>query len=319
MDPIKKERIELLKRAVEAYANCQTGSEGRFETPVPGLSMKYTTGPCSAQHSIYRPLVCVILQGTKRLTVGKEERVFFPGQSFIVSADMPVKGQIMTSRDEPFSAIAVELEMATLRELAAQMGGVRPAQRSSGTCNLFAADTETAMLDSILRLVQLINRPEAMQLLRPGIMQELHYWLLSGPHGAVLQTLADPNSHAGRLTAAINILRAEYRSRVPVERLASAAAMSLTAFHKHFKQMTSLTPGQYQKRLRLIEARRLMLDEGLSATSAAFEVGYESVSQFTHDYGRLFKAPPKRDALRIQAASRWISDDMRGDERANAA
>jgi len=150
-------------------------------------------------------------------------------------------------------------------------------------------------------------------------MQELHYWLLSGPHGAALQTLSDPNSHAGRLTAAIEILRAEYRSRVPVERLASAAAMSLTAFHKHFKQMTSLTPGQYQKRLRLIEARRLMLDEGLSATSAAFEVGYESVSQFTHDYGRLFKAPPKRDALRIQAASRWINEDMRGDARANAA
>jgi AraC-like DNA-binding protein len=102
------------------------------------------------------------------------------------------------------------------------------------------------------------------------------------------------------LAAAIAILRAEYRSRVPVERLAAAAAMSFTAFHKHFKSMTSLTPGQYQKRLRLIEARRLMLDEGFSASNAAFEVGYESVSQFTREYGRLFKAPPKQDALKMR-------------------
>ncbi len=133
-------------------------------------------------------------------------------------------------------------------------------------------------------------------------MRELHYWLLSGQHGAALRSLAAPDSNVSRLAAAIAILRQEYRSRIPVERLAAAAAMSLTAFHKHFKHMTSLSPGQYQKRLRLIEARRLMLDEGFSASSAAFEVGYESVSQFTREYRRLFQAPPKRDALRVRNA-----------------
>src|SRR5690606_42082275 len=127
--------------------------------------------------------------------------------------------------------------------------------------------------DCAARLMRLLDRRDAIPLLRPGIMRELHYWLLSGQHGAALWALAAPDGHASRLAAAIAILREEYRSRVPVERLAAAAAMSHTAFHKHFKQMTSLTPGQYQKRLRLIEARRLMLDEGSSASSTAFEVG----------------------------------------------
>ena len=108
----------------------------------------------------------------------------------------------------------------------------------------------------------------------------------------------------------MGVLRAEYRSRIPVERLADTAAMSLTAFHKHFKHLTSLTPGQYQKRLRLIEARRLMLDEGFSASNAAFEVVYESVSQFTREYRRMFQAPPKRDALRVRDASRLLKSEM---------
>jgi AraC-like DNA-binding protein len=149
--------------------------------------------------------------------------------------------------------------------------------------------------------MRLLDRPDAISLLRPGIMRELHYWLLSGQHGLALRALAGPDSHPSRLAAAVAILRAEYRSRIPVERLADAAAMSLTAFHKHFKHMTSLSPVQYQKRLRLIEARRLMLDEGFSASNAAFEVGYESVSQFTREYGRLFQVPPKRDALRARS------------------
>ncbi|WP_416208106.1 AraC family transcriptional regulator [Chelativorans sp. M5D2P16] len=319
MNRSTKDHIESLKEAVEVYAARHANSDGLAMTPVPGLMMKCVKMPSGGRHSVYRPLVCVILQGAKRMTVGREERVFFAGQSAIVSADMPVTGQIMTaSQDEPFLAVAIELEIATLRELAAQLGDVR-SHHPSETGNLFAVDTETATLDSIWRLMQLMDRPAAVPLLRPGIMRELHYWLLSGPHGAALRTLADPHSHAGRLAAAIAILRAEYRDRLSIERLAAAAAMSLTAFHKYFKQMTSLTPGQYQKRLRLVEARRLMLDEGLSATSAAFEVGYESVSQFTRDYARLFNAPPKRDTLRLQAASRWISEEMRKGEQANAA
>ncbi|KXF75722.1 AraC family transcriptional regulator [Paramesorhizobium deserti] len=295
--------MDLLKQAVRSYAGQNSNSDGLALTPVPGLRMMCVESLPGDLHSVYRPLVCLVLQGTKRMTVGREQQVFSAGQSVIVSADMPVVGRIIeASHSEPYLAIAVDIEMTMLRELTIQLGSPRP-QRPSKTRTLFAEDTNAAILDCVSRLVRLLDRPDAVPLLRPGIMQELHYWLLSGPHGAALRAIADPDSYASRLAAAVAILRAEYRSRLPVDRLASAAAMSLTAFHKHFKHMTSLTPGQYQKRLRLIEARRLMLDEGLSASGAAFEVGYESVSQFTRDYGRLFKAPPKRDALRARGRS----------------
>ena len=293
--------MNSLNQAVRTYASRHANRDGLALTPVPGLRMMCVQTPAGDLHSIYRPLVCFVLQGAKRMIVGNAERVFGAGQSVIVSADMPVVGRIVeASLSAPYLAIAVELEMTLLREVAAQMAGA-PTMRSSGMETLFAENTELAMLDCAERLVRLLDRPEAMPLLRSGFMWELHYWLLSGRHGAALRTLADPDSYAGRLGAAISILRTDYRSRVPTESLAAAASMSLTAFHKHFKNMTSLTPGQYQKRLRLIEARRLIFDEGFSASNAAFEVGYESVSQFTREYGRLFKAPPKQDFLRARA------------------
>ncbi|NIC04998.1 AraC family transcriptional regulator [Billgrantia bachuensis] len=292
--------MDSLKQAVLAYTSRHANSCGMALTPVPGLRMMCLEAPSGELHSVYKPLICLVLQGAKRLIVGSEARVFSTGQSILVSADMPVIGRIVqASRYEPYLAIAVELEMATLRELTAHLGSPRP-QPPSGMPTLFTVDTEAALLDCASRLMHLLDRPEAAPLLSPGIMRELHYWLLSGPHRSALRTLADPDSHASRLAAAIAILRAEYRTRVSVERLAAEAGMSLSSFHKHFKHMTSLTPGQYQKRLRLVEARRLMLDEGYSASNAAFEVGYESVSQFTREYGRLFQAPPKRDVLRTR-------------------
>lgn len=306
-----------LKDAVRTYAARHANGDGLALTPVPGLRMMCVERPQGELHSIYRPLVCLVLQGAKRMTVGSDERVFSAGQSVIVGMDIPVVGRIVqASRSEPYLAVAVELEMATLRELAAQLGDTGP-QRLSQTQTLFAQDTSTALLDCTLRLMRLLDRPDATPFLRPGIMHELHYWLLSGQHGADLRSLADPNSHASRLTAAISILRNEYRSRVSVDRLAAAATMSLTAFHKHFKHLTSLTPGQYQKQLRLIEARRLMLDQGLSASSAGFEVGYESISQFTREYRSMFQAPPKRDTLRIRNASHKSVEGDRGDNALN--
>lgn len=295
--------MDSLKQAVLSYTSRHANSRGMALTPVPGLRMMCLEAPSGELHSVYKPLICLVLQGAKRLIVGSEERVFSSGQSVLVSADMPVIGRVVqASRSEPYLAIAVELEMATLRELTAHIGSPRP-RRPTEMPTLFAVDTEAALLDCASRLMHLLDRPEAAPLLSPGIMRELHYWLISGPHSTALRTLADPDSHASRLADAISMLRAEYRSRLSVERLAAEASMSLSSFHKHFKYMTSLTPGQYQKRLRLVEARRLMLEEGFSASKAAFEVGYESASQFTRDYGHLFQVPPKRDVLRGRSAT----------------
>lgn len=292
--------MNSLKQAVQTYARLHANHDGLVATPVPGLSMMCVENPAGDLQSVYKPMVCLVLQGAKRMTVGHQTRVVAGGESAIVSADMPVVGRIVqASQSKPYLAVAIDLDRRILRELTAHMGSA-PAQRPSKMQTLFAVDTDAEVIDCASRLMKLLDRPESEPLLRPGIMQELHYWLLSGPHGIALRDIADPDSYASRLAAAIEMLRANYTSRVPVEQLATKAGMSLSSFHKHFKHMTSLTPGQYQQRLRLIEARRLMLDEGVTASNAAFEVGYESVSQFTREYGRLFKAPPKRDALRLQ-------------------
>lgn len=299
--------MESLKQAVQAYAKRYANRDGLALTAVPGLRMMYVEAPAGDLQSVYKPLVCLVLQGAKRILVGKQQAVLSAGESVIVSADMPVVGRIVqASREAPYLAVAVELDRAILRELAAHMGSAyAPPLPEMST--LFAEDSEAEVIDCVSRLMKLLDRPDSAPLLRPGIMQELHYWLLSGSHGAALRDIADPDSYASRLADAIALLRAEYTSRLSVEQLAAKAGMSLSSFHKHFKHMTSLTPGQYQQRLRLIEARRLMLDEGCSASNAAFEVGYESVSQFTREYGRLFQLPPKRDALRYQKSLQAIN------------
>jgi AraC-like DNA-binding protein len=293
--------MDALKQAVQAHAGRFANRDGIALTPVPGLVVKCVGAPSGDLRAVCRPMAILVLQGAKRMAAGQQEHIFRAGQCAIVGADMPVAARVLEAcAEQPYLALAIELEMAVLREVAAQ-SGMASIHRSPMHGRLFADDIDGMVLDCALRLMRLIDRPDAIPLLRPGIARELHYWLLSGRHGHALRTLADPGSHSSRLGAAIAVLRAEYRARIPVERLASASAMSLTAFHKHFKQMTSLTPGQYQKRLRLIEARRLMLEEGSAASSAAFDVGYESVSQFTREYRRLFEAPPKRDARRARS------------------
>lgn len=293
--------MSSLKDAVRAYANRYANQDGLAATTIPGLRMMCVDTPRGDLHSVYRPLVCLVLQGAKRMIVGREDQTFSAGQSVIVTTDMPVVGRIVrASPAEPYIAVAVQLEMSLIRELSTELEGRRLQQPlQEGT--LFVEDTGANLLDCVERLMRLLDRPEAAPVLRPGIMTELHYWLLVGPHGGALARHADCDSRVGRLTPAITLLRSEFRSQLPIAKLADAAAMSATAFHKHFKAVTSLSPRQYQKRLRLIEARRLIQEEGLPASTAAYEVGYESVSHFSRDYRGLFNVPPKRDALRVRA------------------
>ncbi|MGW9232047.1 AraC family transcriptional regulator [Pseudorhizobium sp. NPDC055634] len=292
-----------LKDAVRTYAGRHANEDGLALTPMSDLRMMCVDTPGGVMHSVYRPLICLVLQGAKRIVVGTEDETFSAGQAVIVSADMPVAGRIVrASPAEPYIAVAIELDMPLIRELSAEMDE-RLLQQPPQEGTLFVEDTGAALLGCIERLMRLIDRPQAAPLLKPGIMKELHYWLLAGPYGGALVNNARRDSRVGRLAPAITLLRSEFRSKLPIARLAEAVAMSPTAFHKHFKAVTSLTPTQYQKRLRLIEARRLMREKGLTASMAAFEVGYESSSHFTRDYGRLFNAPPKRDALKARGST----------------
>lgn len=295
---------QALQRSIRHYVDAYGDRDGYAGTAVQGVGMMRAYEPTGITRSIYKPLVCLVLQGAKQVSVGPDTYLFVAGQSAVVSADVPAVSRITrASRTEPYLALAVELDAAVLLELSAQAGGPNGADGvASAAPSVLLDDTDAAVADCVLRLVRLLERPEAIPLLRPSLMRELHYWLLSGRHGRAIRGLAQPEGTARRIARAVAVVRGEFDRPLRVERLAAVAGMSVSSFHQHFRAVTSLSPLQFQKQLRLIEARRRMLNDGLSASQAAFEVGYESVPQFTREYGRMFGLPPGRDMDRSRAA-----------------
>ena len=283
--------MTTLLEIANRYATAHADARGLAVTPVPGLTIVRATAPTGLVHAVQRPLACLVLQGRKRVTMGARDFLFGAGDSLLVTADVPTVSQVVeASAGRPYLSFVIELDAGLISGMAEMMG--RPEVGSQPPVRVDPTDADVA--DAALRLVRLIERPSALPVLGSQLVRELHYWLLAGRHGAAVRRLGWPDGHARRIARAVDVLRAEFASTVPVGRLAAVAAMSPSSFHAHFRAATSMSPHQFQKRLRLIEARRLMA-EGAAAGSAAFAVGYESVPQFTREYGRLFGRPPARD------------------------
>lgn len=284
--------MTTLLDAVRRHADLHTDAAGFGISPIPGLMTVRAYAPSGLQHAISKPMVCLVVQGSKNVTMGAASFDFSAGDSLLISADVPIVSQVTrASLAEPYMSLVLELDQAVIAELAVQMGaapaGDHPPVRVEAT------DAEVA--DAATRLLRLLDRPAALPVLHAQLVRELHYWLLAGRHGPALRRLGWPNGPAQRVARAVALLRSEFARALPVEQLADVAGMSPSSFHQHFRAVTSLSPLQFQKQLRLIEARRLMLAEGASASMAAFAVGYESVPQFTREYGRLFGTTPVRD------------------------
>jgi AraC-like DNA-binding protein len=290
--------MTTLRDAVRRYTELHAGSDGVAASPIPGLTTVRTCLPTGLVHGIPRPLVCLVLQGSKRVSFGAHSVDFHPGDSLLITADVPTVSQVTrASLAEPYLALVLELEPAIIAELAARIAD--DADGDTQPIRLERTDDDVAAV--ALRLMRLLDRPAAVPILHAQLVRELHYWLLAGRHGGALRRLGVQDSRGQRLARAVRLLRAGYAESITVERLADAAGMSVSSFHQHFRAMTSLSPLQFQKQLRLIEAQRLMVSEGASASSAAFAVGYESVPQFTRDYGKFFGQPPARDTKAVRA------------------
>lgn len=284
--------MTTLLDTVGHYAQAHADSAGLARTPIPGLAAIRATAPSGLLHEISRPLVCLVLQGSKQVAMGAQSFAFGAGDSLLIAADVPTVSQItQASAAAPYLSFVMELDAAVIADLATEMQAAPSADRFP----VRVEPTDSEVADAALRLMRLLDRPAAIPVLQAQLLRELHYWLLLGRHGAAIRRLGWPNSNAQRVARAVTVLRAEFAQPLPVERLAAAAGMSPSSFYQHFREVTSLSPLQFQKQLRLIEARRLMLSEGVSASSAAFAVGYESVPQFTREYGRVFGLPPVRD------------------------
>ncbi|MDH4567491.1 AraC family transcriptional regulator [Pseudomonas sp. BN414] len=291
----QKELVQFIER----FAS----QDGAYETDVPGLLVYRTSLPSEPLHCLYEPALGLVVQGRKKVLLGEETYFYGPSQFLIVSVDVPVIGQVLEASPEvPFLSLRLSLDPKEISALLMELDIPAPEPRPCPRC--LAVNGLTASLqDAVLRLLRLLDTPEDIPVLLPLIRREILYRLLRGELGGQLRQIASSGTQGHRIGRAVNWLRQNFHQPLQIERLANEVNMSTSALHHHFKAMTAMSPLQFQKQLRLQEARRLMLVEALDAASAGGRVGYESPSQFSREYSRLFGAPPLRDIARLRQSA----------------
>jgi len=241
---------------------------------------------------VYNPIICLILQGRKELRIGDRFVSVATGDALLVSHDLPVSSKITeANREHPYRALIISLDLGILRSLYEQVG--EAVSDEQGAASLSASAADPAWIGPMVRYLELMNTPLDTQVLGPMILKEIHYRLLLSPIGGMLRNLLSVDSHASRIAKAIQEIRANFRAPLVVSDLAQIAGMSASSFHEHFKSVTGTTPLQYQKDMRMIEARALLSRGAPSVSVAGFEVGYESPTHFSRDYTRKFGCSPK--------------------------
>jgi AraC-like DNA-binding protein len=281
-----EELVEQASRRVPAAA----AGEQRSARPTDGLLLLRQGYPSPLEASLYNPVLCLILQGEKQVLVGEKTLPLGPGECLLVSHDLPVLSRITRA---PYLAMVLDVDVGTVRKLYDEV-----AESALDSDHARAVETHRAdpgLLDAIHRYLALADSPADAKVLGPLVLKEIHYRLLMAPFGGMLRSLIRHDSNASAIARAINSIRGDLRSPMTIPDLAGRVGMSTSSFHKHFKTITSATPLQYQKELRLLEARRLLKIAGVSVTAAAHEVGYESSSQFSREYARKFGVPPSQD------------------------
>jgi AraC-like DNA-binding protein len=289
-----------LIEAVKRYTDQQAGKGSPFITAIDGMAILRADHEKPASHLIMKPALCVVVQGTKWTTFGDRRYDYPAGRALVVSVEMPAFSRVVeASPAEPFLAIVIQFDLAVMRDVMERLEAPPELEDNLGR-GVFVTDFDGPLADCVLRMVRLLDTPQAIPILAPMIMREICYWLLTGPHGGEVAKVVLANSHAQRVVTAIHTLRDQFAETIRIEDLAAVAQMSPSAFHRQFKALTSMTPLQYQKQLRLLEARHLMVTGDANAEVAAYQVGYESASQFSREYARMFGAPPRRDIATLK-------------------
>ncbi len=284
--------LDDLIQAASRHAELSADPSCNVPSPIPGVAVIRESALGLIQHAVNKPLVALVLQGRKRVCMGAKTFELAAGDSLLITADVPTISEItQASIVAPYLAIVFDLDMSLIEELVLEMDTVP----SDGGDPIRVDPTEAEVAGAALRLIQLLDRPAAVAVLQRQLLRELHYWLLVGRHGGAIRRLGVTDSHAHRIARAVATIRSDYARPLRMEELAETAGMSPSSFYEHFKAVTSLTPLQLQKQMRLIEARRKLVSHGRAIVHAAHDVGYESVSQFTREYNRMFGLPPARD------------------------
>ena len=296
--------FQRLHRQLGAMVGRFAKSDGGHQTAIPALTLFRRSAPGTQFHGVYEPALSLIAQGAKRVRVGDDMFDYDHAHCLVTSIDLPVISQVMrASRDEPYLGVLLDIDPRRIRDLMAEPGlpQPRPAPVARG---MAVTPLSVQVLDAVVRLVQLLDTPQDIPVLGPLIEREVLYRLLTGEQGVRLRQIAMADSQTHQVSKAIEWIRRNFAQPLRIELLARSVNMSVSSLHHNFRAVTGMSPLQYQKRLRLQEARRLMLAETLDAAPAAHRVGYESPSQFSREYSRLFGAPPGRDIAQLRIDAR---------------
>lgn len=276
--------------------------DGTFDSPLPGVKLIRAATPTMPMPVIYEPTVCFVAQGRKRALLGSSAYVYDPAHYLLASVGLPVMGSVIeASAAAPYLSLQLDLDLAELGELAIRHPP--PADAAvAAPLGLTLNRITPGLLDAVVRLAALLDTPHDIAALAPLTVREILYRLLTGPDGGVVRHMAQADSRLNHVARAIVWIRTHFRQACRIEDAAQVAGMSRSTFHQHFRAITSLSPIEFRTQLRLQEARRLMVGGALDAASAGFEVGYDSPSQFSRDYARVFGMPPAKHAKALRAS-----------------
>jgi AraC-like DNA-binding protein len=278
-----------------------TGQVGAHETAIPSLVLIRRSEVSEPTHGVYKPCFCIVVHGLKEVLLGQERYQYGPGDYFVASVDLPVTSQIIkASSDVPYLALKLEFTPSQILEVINE-SKIEVSTKEHAKRGMFVSQIEPSLLDAVTRLIKLLENPTDIPVLAPLFTKEILYRVLQGKNGEILKQIAIDGSSTNQIRDVIEQITNNYEKSLRVEELAEAANMSVSSLHRHFKEVTAMSPIQFQKQLRLQEARRLLLLESTDAADVAFRVGYESPSQFSREYSRMFGFPPREDVKRLRA------------------
>ncbi|WP_263833997.1 AraC family transcriptional regulator [Sulfurospirillum oryzae] len=300
---MSNERLSMqqdeLVQIIEKHAPKMGGSA----TSIPFLRFFCTTTPSEFLHTLYEPSLCLIAQGSKAVGLGEELFSYDKNAYLISSVHLPARVQIQeASPEKPYLSLQLTFSMDQILEIFKEFDQEEDKGVSQPQCGLYFGENSSLLLDPILRLVRLLENPKDINILAPMITREILYRIVQDKGGAIIRQFAKNGSLAQRVSRAITMIKEDFAEPLRIETLAQKIGMSSSSLHYHFKRVTTMSPLQFQKSLRLQEARRLLMVEEMEASHVAFQVGYESPSQFSREYARLFGLPPIRDIKRIREA-----------------
>jgi AraC-like DNA-binding protein len=286
-----------LQTLIARYAN-----DPKVATLMPGIVIMASDTRTRPMCYVSEPAFAMVVQGAKRAILGEKIFDYSAGQYLVVSVDLPLTANVVeASVEQPFLALGVKLNAATIAALLVETGVIRKARTAPST--IVVSDLPDDLLDPVVRLLRLLDRPEDIPVLRPAVEREIYWRLINGDQGAMIQQIGLEDSRVAKISKAIRWIRSNHSDILRVETLAQMVGMSLTSFHRHFRAVTSLSPLQYQKRIRLQQARARLAANPKDIAAVSFAVGYHSPSQFSREYRRLFGATPGEDAFRLQSLS----------------